>query len=176
MKYSFLLFIGLLLGSCAKKEPRRPINKIKKQTVTDYSIKINKALNGLQELKIQKYINQDSLQVYKNSTYGFYYAKIKSSIENSKVKTGDTIQFVRSTFKLDGTIIAYLSTNNAETYIVDKMPLIKGLQQGVKLMREKEEFKFIFPSFVAHGIKGDGKSIQPNEPIIVNIKLLKINN
>jgi hypothetical protein len=43
-------------------------------------------------------------------------------------------------------------------------------------MRENEEFKFIFSSFVAFRMNGDeAQKVGVNEPIISTIKLLKIN-
>ncbi|NIJ45468.1 gliding motility-associated peptidyl-prolyl isomerase [Wenyingzhuangia heitensis] len=174
MKHSWLFILGMLFVSCTQSKPRRAINKVKASKKVEYSILYNKKINSIQEKLIKDYIQKDSLLTYEYSPYGFAYAVVKSSTKPKKViKESSVLTFSKSVFLL----------NNKEVYPEEILTvklntsnLIKGIIEGLKLMREDEEIKFIFSSFVAHGLNGDKNKIGSHTPIVVNIKLLKINN
>ncbi len=173
MKYSYLFILGILLIACTNSTPRRPINRTVNQK-KDYSVALNKAINKIQEQQIQKYIKNDSLLNYKNSSYGFVYAFISPFNKKGKtVKEGTAVTYLKTVYNLKDDLIYSEQKVNA---IVGKSNHITGIDEGLKLMREDEEIKFIFTSFVSHGFYGDKNKIGRNTPIIVNIKLLKIDN
>ena len=47
--------------------------------------------------------------------------------------------------------------NKVITYCVDKQELFQGLRQAIKLLKEKEEAVFFFPSEIAFGYHGDNE-------------------
>ncbi len=175
MRYKslFIIISAVVFVSCTKTEPRRPVNKDIRIT-KDYSVEINKEINTVQQNLIEKYTSVDSLLTYKQSTYGFVYAKIQSSNKTSKViKKGTKVTFLKTVSSLKNEVIY---PEQQQIALIGQTELTAGEEEGVKLMQEDEEFKFIFTSFVAHGFKGDNDRIGRNVPIIVNIKLLKIEN
>ena len=173
MKFSYVLVFGILFVSCINSKPRRPINKKKMSSRYDYSIALNKSIRAEQENRIKKYIVNDSLLDYTYHPYGFAYAKLKSSnLSRNKVEQNNIVTFGKTIYSLSNELIySYVE----ETIKIEKSDEIKGIEEGLKLMQEDEEFKFIFSSFVSHGFSGDGNKIGANTPIIVKIKLLKIN-
>lgn len=158
--------------ACTEVTPRRPINKQQGQK-KEYSIAFNKALNKYQENKIQQYVAKDSLLMYKNSAFGFVYA-VTSPLKKQglKVKKGDKVTFLKTVYSLKDELIY---PEEKITTKIGKSTEIVGIQEGLKLMQEDEEIKFIFTSFVAHGFHGDKNRIGRNTPLIVIIKLLTIN-
>ncbi|MGY5353999.1 FKBP-type peptidyl-prolyl cis-trans isomerase [Wenyingzhuangia sp. IMCC45467] len=172
MKFSWLFVYGILFVSCNHTKARRPINKKNDSSKYEYSILLNKTIQAEEENNIKKYIVNDTLLNYNFSPYGFAYAKVKTSeVLKNKVQQNDIVTYVKSVFNLKNELI-YREIQ--ETIIVGKSKEIKGIEEGLKLMQEDEEFKFIFSSFVAHGFSGDGNNIGANTPIVVKIKLLKI--
>ena len=171
MKYSWLLIFGILLASCHNSKPRRPIHRghLVKE---DYSVVLNKSVRSLEEKNIKLYIEKDSLFTYSFSPYGFSYAKLKQNpLATKTVQSGSTVIYEKTVYNLANQLI-YAKAE--ESCVVGKSNEIKGIQEGLKLMQENEEFKFIFTSFVAHGFHGDENKIGANTPLVVNIKLLKI--
>lgn len=46
-----------------------------------------------------------------------------------------------------------------------------GLRHGIKLMRKNETVKFLFPSHMGYGYRGDHRRIGHNEPLICVLTL-----
>lgn len=168
-----IFFIFIVLLSCEPK-PRRPI--LVAGNSIDKSVIRNQNNNKIEELLLKKYIFHDSLKKYHNSKSGFWYASVISKKNKKKrAKTNDIVIFAYQIKTLDNRIVYSFSEIGKQRYKVDKQDIIIGLQQGLKLMKEGEEFTFLFPSYKAFGYAGDGNKIGVNEPLIYEVKLLKIN-
>jgi len=175
MRFNIILFCFFVIVSCKKPTPRRPVNKAQTITKTkNYSIAFNKAINQHQEKKIASYIKKDTTLNYIDSNFGFRYAVVQSSLNQKKeIKKGTKLTYLKTISKLNNKQV-YPTTK--QSIVLGKSEEIKGIIHGIKLMKEDEEFKFIFTSFAGYGMYGDEKKIVGNTPIIVNIKLLNINN
>jgi FKBP-type peptidyl-prolyl cis-trans isomerase len=52
--------------------------------------------------------------------------------------------------------------------------VIKGWKEGLQLMKEGGKWQFVIPPELAYGERGAGRTIGPNEVLIFEVELLKI--
>tara|TARA_B100000809_G_scaffold263627_1_gene317324 strand:+ start:10508 stop:11041 length:534 start_codon:yes stop_codon:yes gene_type:complete len=173
---SFFFLMCVLLVSCNESKVRRPVNH-GSVSALEKTVIVNKMLFAKEEKQMQVYMNLDSTQTYINSEKGFWYTYISKKSKGARPVKGNKVVFEQDIVALDGTVLYAKNKLGLQNYFVDKEHVIKGVKEGIKLMREGEEVKFLFSSFVAYRMNGDSEHIiESNEPIISIIKLIKINN
>lgn len=174
-KISFLILIILTIFSCKEPTARKPITYSSSNFISK-SVKTNKLINSIQKKAIEFYISQDSVGKYLTSPYGFWYKYIiKNDDTEYKPQFGDEVEFEYNIYGLNNKIIYSTNDLGKVTHIIDKEDIEYGIQHGLKLMSEGEQVKFILPSYAAFGYVGDQSKIGLNQPLIYNIKLIKIN-
>ena len=160
--------------SCKSPEPRRPV-AVSSKTFFNESVERNKLIFEKERKHIAEIIKNDSLNNYKASTTGFWYAYLKNEIsETKKPRFGDKLSFTYDICDLNGKTIYSKSELGTQYYVMDKEELFSGLREGLKLMKTGEEIKFIFPSQKAYGYLGDNKRIGINVPIVCHVTLESI--
>lgn len=168
-----LLFI-FILGACSKKEARRPV-MVKTDTFLKESAKKNRELLVDQEIVMDSIIAKDTLHTYLSSKDGFKYYYITENKEATYLPAfGDRVDFTYSLSDIYGNEIYSKEDTKIVTYQVDKQELFQGLRQAIKLLKEKEEAVFFFPSEIAFGYHGDDGKIGVNKPIRAQVHILKI--
>jgi len=174
MKIYSVLFVIILLVSCSKPEPRKPIVR-KTSSFMSESVERNKVLNKIEKDLLELKMQKDSIHKYFNSELGFwYYYQSKDTLDSNYPVRGDEIIFTYDIKTLQDSILYSQEEIGNRNYLVDKEELVAGLQDGIKLMKEGEIVTFLFPSYKAYGYTGYDK-IQPNEPLIYTVQLIKIN-
>lgn len=172
-----VLFVVISLGfiACKNETPRYPVS-FSKKTSLEKTIAINKRLFSEEKAMMEKYMKLDSTLSYINSNKGFWYAYTNKVEKGNAPVKGDVVSFEQEIIALDGTILYAKKDLGLRTYVVDKEHIIKGLKEGIKIMKEGEQVKFLFSSFVAYRMNGDNNQIiGSNEPIVSEVHLVKIN-
>ena len=107
------------------------------------------------------------------SPYGFYYEVLDGRSTGGFPKTRGEVKIQIEVFALSGDVIYH---SRDFSFFLDRSPeVIRGMNEGVKLMKVGQVFRFYFTSFQAYGIWGDGDKILPNMPLIYKTKLLSFN-
>ena len=175
MKPRILIFLlGITFVSCSSPEPRKPVVR-KTASINSESIEINKKINELEEAALKAYADKDSLNVYKSSANGFWYATTSKGISDRKVEAGDHILFSAEIVDLNDRVIYAAEEIGMQSYVVDKENIVQGLQDGLKLLHEEETAKFLFPSHKVFGFSGNNDRITHKQPLVYYIKIIKIN-
>ena len=134
-----------------------------------------KNISELEEAEILKYIENDSLNIYKTSPNGFWYSYVHQIQEDLVTpKTGDIAELTYDIRDLNDIILYSKETLGIKNYVVDKENFISGIQKGIKLMKVGETIIFVIPSYNAFGISGDGNKIGINKTIKSKVTLLNI--
>ena len=172
----YFIFVVLFLIGCSTSQPRRPINPKPSTTIFQDNIEATKKLFQLEDEEILNYITKDSLNIYKTSPNGFWYAyNVKIEEETIKPKAGDIITLEYNITDLNDSVLYSKELLGLKTYKVDKEDFITGIQKGIKLMKIGETITFVIPSYNAFGISGDGDKIGMNKTIKSTVTLLNIN-
>jgi len=175
MKHSIFLFIiSLILFSCGKPIPRKPIVR-KTTSFMKESISFNKSLIADEEKAFKIIMEQDSLSTYIASSNGFWYKFEQKNSMQYLPKFGDKLSYTYEVYNLDNTIIYTSEEIGEQQYVVDQQEIIEGLRNGLKLMNQGDIVTFLFPSHKVFGYLGDQKKIRVNQPLIYKVQLNKIN-
>ena len=175
-KFLINISIILLFWSCKNNNQiaREPVQH-QKSHVDMESVRHNKALNRREEAYILKMIAQDSIHHYINSGNGFWFYYLKQNQNTKKhAEAGDQISLNYEIKDLSGNIIYSFDEIGNKTYHVDHENYFRGFREAVKLLKEGESAVFFFPSNAAYGFHGDEKKIGTNVPLIVELKIKKI--
>ncbi len=173
MRTSIFLLLLIVATSCTTPTPRKPIVR-KTSTFLTESIKRNKVINEVEERALLDYIKNDSLNSYITSPNGFWYRYVvKDSLTNRLPVKGDEVTYTYEIKDVNNMLLYAKEELGDRKYMVDREELISGLQDGLKLMKEREEILFLFPSYKAYGYAGY-KKIAGNQPLIYNVTLKKI--
>ena len=162
------------LISCGNPKPRKPIAHTGSIDMTQ-SIAFNRRLSDYEAQQFASYMQKDSTHHYINSHSGFWYAFITRNKEATrKPVAGDIVNFTYDIKDINGKSIYTADELGDKTYIVDQQDIMKGIQEGIKLMKIHEKVIFLLPSQKAYAFHGDEKKIGNNTPLIVTVELNSI--
>lgn len=166
----------ILVVSCTKVTPRRPIDPKPSTTILKETLQQAKQINSLEDAKINFLIKKDTATNYIVSSNGFWYTyKNKIDEATPQPKVGDIVTLEYNITDLNDNIIYDKQELGLKKYKVDKEDFISALQVGIKLMKEGETITFVIPSYSAFGVTGDGNKIVMNQSIKSTLTLIKIN-
>lgn len=173
IKNSLLVVLSAcFLWSCEQnQEARRPLSQASGSFMKK-SIERNKKLVASEEDRIQAVIKKNTGIEFLASKKGYWYHFSKRNMQDTLTpKKGDVAFYDYEVKDLKGNIIYTKEETQPQTYYVDKQNIMMGLRDGIKLMRKKETFVFLFPSHMGYGYHGDNKKIGTNIPLLCTVTL-----
>lgn len=174
MKYYYLLIILLSVFSCKEPQARKPAS-VKSGISLKTSAERTKKRLAAENRSIALYIKNDSTLSYQNSKKGFWFSYIKKDTVNTLTpQYGNKVSYTYSIQNLKNELIYTINDVGLKTHYIRQENILEGLRHGLALLKENEEIKFVFPSQLLFGYKGDLNKINPNTPLIYNITLHKI--
>lgn len=177
MKYLYIFIISCVLCiACKEPQARKPVSVKTGTNFLENSVERTKKRLEAENNLITNYIKQDSVNTYFNTNNGFWYTYIKKdSTQTTTPNFGDKVVYTYSVSDINNNnIYARDEIGEQSCYIDQEDEIIEGLRQGLKYLKLNEEIKFIFPSQLAYGYRGDGNKIKVNTPIICNVLLKEI--
>lgn len=167
-----VVLLACFLWSCEQnQEARRPLSQASGSFMKK-SIERNKKLVASEEDRIQAVIKKNAGIEFLASKKGYWYHFSKRNMQDTLTpKKGDVAFYDYEVKDLKGNIIYTKEETQPQTYYVDKQNIMMGLRDGIKLMRKKETFVFLFPSHMGYGYHGDNKKIGTNIPLLCTVTL-----
>ncbi len=162
----FLLLIILQLVACSKPLPQLPANKgVEIDSAAVSLLTINKTLSFREDSLLQHYVNTKTIGFKKNKL-GFWF-KIERHTTNPTLLSKKQIQIEYQVYFMSGKPVF----SKIETIALGKKEEIRGLEEGLGLMRTGEQATFIIPWYLAYGMKGFEHKIPPYTSVIFKIKV-----
>lgn len=177
MKIVIILLSVFLLSSCAEQVARRPVSQKTGSYINTQTISRNKQLVAQEEQNIKKFIKKDTLNEYISSSSGFWYSYVvKDTLGTKNPKVGDLVLFNYNVTTINGKeLVSKEEIGNTVSQIdQSNQELISGIREGLKLMKEGETMKFLFPSYKAYGYYGFEDKVPSNTAVGSTVTLLEI--
>jgi gliding motility-associated peptidyl-prolyl isomerase len=174
MKSSFYLFLLIfLLISCTEIKPRGPVSYVSHSEMKE-SISINRELLDSERELIKELIERDSSQIYSSSSLGFWKLEIRKATRENQPQIGNLVRYTKRVYDiLDNPFYKELDSVVYELNL-GKQEEIIGVQEALQTMNLGEKSLFLFPSYKAYGLLGDGNEIGVNTPLKIEIELIEI--
>jgi gliding motility-associated peptidyl-prolyl isomerase len=170
-KLIFALYLCVFIASCSQQQARKPITQ-SSGSFMKASIERNKKLNNSEETIIDSIMKSNPKNNYIASKKGYWFFYVtKNATDTITPKRGDVAFFDYEVSDIYGNTIYSDVELKPQTYYVDKENIMKGLQDGIKLMKKNEKVTFLFPSVMGYGYFGDKNKIGANIPLMVTVNL-----
>ena len=172
MKKLLLSFFTLtILFSCDSKVVQYPVS----YSNDDFIKRSQERGKQLLEEEIQwfdTYKNQSDLKF--NKTESGFWISNQGAKTSTTAKAGDFVRYTFQVTDLDDNVIYNYNEIGEQKAILGKTDLVRGLHAALQLIEAGNEAKVLLPSFLAYGGLGDNDKIGPNQPIIMDIKIIDI--
>lgn len=167
-----LLSAAIIWSSCSQQNARRPVSH-SSGTFLNESVERNKQLVSSEEAIIDSIIKSDPKAQYLASKKGYWYRYEKRNNQDTlRPKKGDIAHYTYEIKDIAGNVIYSELELKPQNYRVDQeQKIIRGLRDGIKLMRKNETVTFLFPSHMGYGYHGDNRRIGHNQPLIYTVTL-----
>jgi FKBP-type peptidyl-prolyl cis-trans isomerase FkpA len=160
--------VALLTGSCRSREPE-PVQRLNPDRAQ--MEEVNRYLVQKDRERIENYIERKQLSMTMTPS-GLYYSISERGKEPFFV-TGDVVTFDYRCSLLDGTECYSSEESGQKRVVLGKSSIESGLDQGLRMLGRGGEALFIIPSFLAHGLLGDGQRIPAMAVLVYEVKVKK---
>lgn len=168
----FIISLCVFLFSCEEKVRTKVVDEVQSK---DYTyIDKHKLLLAYQDSLINAYVNEQGWEMERTAT-GLYYS-IEPMGMNNKFPIGTFMELDYKIHRLNGELVYSSEETGLMQIVMNKDHSIKGLKEGIALMKEGKKARFILPSHLAYGISGDMSEIKVNEVLMYDIEIRTINN
>ncbi len=147
-------------------------HKIKTQ---DPLIEANRRLRQEEDKAIEEYIKRKQWKMKTNGE-GLRYWIYQKNENGQKIENGNKVTIAYVLCLLNGDTIYTSSKKGLKALVVGKRSEIKGLEEGLLLMKKNEKAKFIIPSHLAYGVSPDDPEIPIKATLVYDIQVVDINN
>jgi len=163
----YILFFCFFLFSCHKQSPQLPSNKgIVKDENGESLLAINQNLTKKEDDLLKKFALQKD-KTFKRSDIGFWY-RIDQPGSGIKITDSVSCKISCRLILLNGKELQH----DVKQFIIGKKQVVRGLEEGLKMLNKGGSATFIIPWYLAYGMKGNEPLVPAYTSIIYSIKVL----
>lgn len=169
LTFAIVSFVTILTGC---------IDNTDNQSDRDVNVKAEKEKleeanrNWLKQEKeaINEYINKVGLEFVETGT-GMRYRVVNQG-DGALIKTGDVVAMEYELSLLNGDLISSSDDEGIKVFRTGIGGVESGLEEAVLNLHYGDEAVIIIPSYLAHGLTGDGNKIPPRATLVYKMKII----
>ncbi|MFO7574628.1 MAG: FKBP-type peptidyl-prolyl cis-trans isomerase [Bacteroidales bacterium] len=124
--------------------------------------------------RIENYIERRGLDMQMTRS-GLWYM-ITDTGAGNPIQADDRILINYNCGLLDGTEVYSSADKGPREIVIGRTNTEAGLDEGLRMLRGGSKALFIIPSYLAHGLLGDGEKIPPRAVVVYSIMVIRHNN
>ncbi len=167
----FVIGLSLMIISCVEKNDNRQLRLVDKKQMKEEFEQVNKNIVKKEIKDIDDYIKERNLDMVKTGT-GLRY-RIVNQGERELIQPGNIVVLDYEVRLLNGDLVYSSAENGKKVFVAGHGGVESGLEEAVLYLHKGDEAEVIIPSYLAHGLIGDGDKIPPLTPIIYNMKVIE---
>ena len=159
--------MSIVVFSCGKPSPQLPSNKGETVESKEANVLLqhNLQLAQKEDSILKHYVSSQDV-AFSKSELGFWY-RIQTKTQGSMLHDKDSCRFLLKLSLMDAQVVR----EEERSAVLGRKELLKGLEEGLKLMHKGEKAMFIIPWYLAYGRKGNGAEIPPYTSICCQVDL-----
>ena len=119
---------------------------------------------------INEYIKNCGYDFVETGT-GLRYCII-SQVDSTLIKTGNIVSMEFEVRLINGEIIYTSENEGLKVFQVGRGGVERGLEEAILHLHKGDRAEIIIPSYLAHGLTGDGKGIPPRSILVYKVKVI----
>lgn len=165
---AFISFVALLT-SCTDNTDNKSNNVNWKQD-RDRLEEANRNLVKQEKEIIDDYIKKNNTEYVETGT-GLRY-RIVNLGDSALIQTGDIITMEYELRLLNGKLLYASDNDGLKTFKVGRGGVESGLEEALLHLHRGDEAEIVIPSYLAHGLTGDGVRIPPKSILVYKLKII----
>lgn len=146
------------------------INVIDKKNIEDSMVEMNINLLAQESKMMDDYVNSHNLNMVKTGT-GLRYQILEPG-DGDLIDKGDIVSIEYEIRLLDDDVVYSSDKDGFKTFVVGKGGVESGLEEAILKLRKNSVAILIIPSYLAHGIAGDGNKIPQRASLVYKLKII----
>lgn len=178
MKNIFKILIVILLTlqtivSCDNNDKtQKSVQTVDKKELEELLIEANINMLSQESAIIDSFVNNKNLNVIKTGTGLRYY--IEEAGEGDLIVKGNRVSLEYEVRFLNGKLVYSSDKDGIKTFVVGRGGVESGLEEAILFLRKNSVATIIIPSYLAHGMVGDGNRITQRATLVYKLKVIDI--
>lgn len=178
MKNIFKILIVILLTlltivSCDNNDKtQKSVQAVDKKELEELLIEANINMLSKESAIIDSFVNNKNLNVIKTGTGLRYY--IEEAGEGDLIVKGNRVSLEYEVRFLNGKLVYSSDKDGIKTFVVGRGGVESGLEEAILFLRKNSVATIIIPSYLAHGMVGDGNRITQRATLVYKLKVIDI--
>jgi peptidylprolyl isomerase len=170
--YLIVMLLSLVATACNRSQS--DANNIHHQPdlLQEQLIHANKAVVKTENQQIEDLIERYGWNMITTGT-GLRYQVVESQ-GGPLITRGQKVSMHYSVRLIDGTEVYSSQKQGILTFETGKGQVVAGLEEAMLQLRNHEKARVIVPSFLGHGLSGDGDQIPPKATMIYTIEIIYV--
>ena len=173
--YRIALIITLIVAalanmSCDSNNKGQKVDNVDRKQLKKEVEEANRNLVKLEQEVIDEYVKKSGVEFVKSGTGLRYY--IENEGDGELIKHGDIVTMEYVSCLLNGDTLYSSKEDGLKVFMVGRGGVESGLEEAVLNLRKGNEAEIVIPSYLAHGLIGDGNRIPPKSTIVYKVKII----